>query len=76
MGKYPLSKKEKATRFIEMIEELNSKMNIENNLKDIIKDEDIESMVNKAYAEAIPLYPTPVLFDKKQFKKIYQDLKK
>ena len=66
----PLSKKEKANKFIEMIEELNNKMNIKNNFKEIIKDEDIDSLAKKAYKEAIPLYPTPTLWDLNKFKEM------
>lgn len=72
----PLSKKEKASKFIEMIEELNNKMNIKNNFKEIIKDEDIDSLAKKAYKEAIPLYPTPTLWDLNKFKEMYYKIKK
>ena len=72
----PLSKKEKANKFIEMIEELNNKMNIKNNFKEIIKDEDIDSLAKKAYKEAIPLYPTPTLWDLNKFKEMYYKIKK
>lgn len=71
-----LSKKEKANKFIEMIEELNDKMNIKNNFKEIIKDEDIDSLAKKAYKEAIPLYPTPTLWDLNKFKEMYYKIKK
>ena len=72
----PLSKKEKAKKFIEMIEELNNKMNIKNNFKEIIKEEDIDSLAKKAYKEAIPLYPTPTLWDLNKFKEMYYKIKK
>ena len=72
----PLSKKEKANKFIEMIEELNNKMNIKNNFKEIIKEEDIDSLAKKAYKEAIPLYPTPTLWDLNKFKEMYYKIKK
>ena len=71
-----LSIKEKATTFIEMIEDLNYQLNIPNNLKEIIKEEDIDFMVEKAYKEAIPLYPTPTLWSKETFKKIFVQLSK
>lgn len=70
-----LSIKDKAQQFINKIELLNDKLNIKSNLKDIIKDEDIPFMVDKAYKEAIPLYPTPVLWSKKTFEKIFKLLK-
>lgn len=66
-----LSIKEKAETFISMIEDLNYQLNIVNNLSNTIKEEDIDFMVNKAYIEAIPLYPTPTLWNKETFKKIF-----
>ena len=64
----------KAKLFIKNIEKLNKELNITNNFSHLIKDEDIELMVERAYKEAIPLYPTPVLWDKKDFYKIFKIL--
>ena len=64
----------KAKLFIKDIEKLNKELNITNNFSHLIKDEDIELMVERAYKEAIPLYPTPVLWDKKDFYKIFKIL--
>lgn len=68
------SNKEKAEKFIELIEKLNSDLNITNNFSTLIKDDDIKLMVNKAYKEAIPLYPTPILWNKDKFYKIFKIL--
>lgn len=57
-------------KFIEMIEELNQKMNIPNHF-DFIKEEDIDSMLTHAIKEANPLYPVPKLMDKQELKKLY-----
>ena len=65
---------DKANTFIAMIEDLNYQLNIPSNLADTIKEEDIDFMVNKAYQEAIPLYPTPTLWTKETFKKIFIQL--
>ena len=69
-----LDKVSKAKLFIKDIEKLNKELNITNNFSHLIKDEDIELMVERAYKEAIPLYPTPVLWDKKDFYKIFKIL--
>ena len=37
---------------------------------DHIKEEDIDQMVKYALHEANPLYPVPVMWDKKQMKKM------
>ena len=71
-----LTKKEKAERYIKEIEQLNQKLNISNTFSNLIKDEDIDLMVNRAYSEAIPLYPTPELWSKNRFKKIFKELQK
>ncbi len=65
------SNAEKAEAFICAIEEMNRKMDIPTSFSEI-KDEDIEQMVKYAYAEANPLYPTPRVLTKKDFRKIYK----
>ena len=71
-----LSTKEKALKFIEKIEELNKSLNINNTLQDVIKDEDIPLMIKRAMKEAIPLYPTPIIWKYKDFEKVFIQLKK
>ncbi len=65
------SKHEKALAFIETIKTMNRQMNIPTSFDGIVKDEDIEIMIKRAMAEANPLYPVPVIMDKKAFKRIY-----
>lgn len=71
-----LSTKEKALKFIEMIEELNKSLDIPNSLKEVIIDEDIPIMIKRAMKEAIPLYPTPTIWKYKDFEKIFKILQK
>lgn len=66
--------KEKANWFINQIEKMNQDMGITNNMKDIIKLEDIPELVNHAYKEGFPLYPTPKLLTKKELTNIYLEL--
>lgn len=68
------SKEEGAKIFIEKIESLNNQMNIDKTIPQI-KEEDISQLVETAEKEANPLYPVPVLFDKKQLEKIYLQVK-
>ncbi len=62
---------EKAKAFIAEIKAMNKRMNIPEKVADI-KKEDIPGMVDKAYAEAIPLYPCPKLMDKDDFKAMFE----
>lgn len=69
-----LSIENKANLFIEEIEKLNEDLNIPNNLKGIIKEQDIDLMIKRAMEEAIPLYPTPELWDYDKFEIIFKEL--
>lgn len=62
-----------ANKFIKAISELNNKMNIPKKF-DFIKEEDIELMAKYADKEANPLYPVPMLWDKKKIVEIYRKL--
>lgn len=66
--------KEKAIKFTEEIKRLNSKMNIPEKLS-VIEDHHIPKMVDRAFAEANPLYPVPKIFTKADFKFIYDEIK-
>ena len=68
------SEKIKSRKFIDLIKNLNNSMNIAKKINDI-KDEDIDLMVDRAYAEANPLYPVPQIFTKKDFENIYKQIK-
>ncbi len=65
--------KEGAECFIEAISRLNDKMGIPKTI-DGIKKEDIPHMAEHADKEANPLYPVPVLMDKKQLEKFYYEV--
>ena len=64
----------KANLFIEEIEKLNESLNIPNNLRGIIKENDIDLMIKRAMEESIPLYPTPEIWDYEKFKIIFEEL--
>lgn len=66
---------EKAKWFIAQIENLNKLLGITNRFHDIIKENDIPRLANHAYKEAIPLYPTPKLFAKKELEELYQEIR-
>ena len=64
---------EKAERFIVWMEELKHKMGIVD-VPNCICETDVEQMVNWAYAEAVPLYPTPVIWSKEDYRKFINSL--
>lgn len=74
---------EKANKFIDAIDAMNEYMQIPKTIsgnvkmKDetvIVKEEDIATMVNNAYKEAVPLYPLPKLMDKADFEKLFREI--
>lgn len=67
------SKKDKSEILIAWIEDLSKKMNIPTIFPQI-KRKDIEIMSKRAYDEANPLYPVPMIFSKRDFTKIYLKL--
>ena len=66
---------EKAEKFISWIEEMNRKMGIPEYL-DMIKDEDVEQIITWAMREANPLYPTPVLWGRKELRDFIATVRK
>ncbi|WP_301107282.1 iron-containing alcohol dehydrogenase [Sporosarcina sp.] len=60
----------KAEKFIEAIRALNRSMDIPDKVSGI-QPEDIPLMVERADAEANPLYPVPQILSKKQFTELY-----
>ncbi len=68
-----MNQREKAQRLIEAIEKLNKDMQIPSKTK--VLEKDIQAMAKRAYSEANPLYPVPVIFSKKQFQDIYYRIK-
>ena len=66
---------EKANAFIRWIEETNAKMGLPNGF-DVIKDEDIDQMITWAKKEANPLYPVPVVWGRKDFRRLIESIRK
>ena len=66
---------EKANAFIRWIEETNAKMGIPNKF-DTIKEEDIDQIITWAKKEANPLYPVPVVWDRKDFRRFIESIRK
>lgn len=66
---------EKATAFIEWIEEMNAKMGIPNKIEGIV-NRDIPDMVQRALAESNPLYPVPKIMNANEMFYIYQMIQK
>ncbi len=71
LGTRAESDKELAEKMIRAIYDLNEQLGIPKKLEGI-KEEDIDSLAAYADKEANPLYPVPVLWDKKQLKEIYR----
>lgn len=67
------SKEEASELFIQSIKDLNRSMNIPSKIKDI-KVEDIEKLARYADIEANPIYPVPVLMNRKELEKFYYNL--
>ena len=59
-----MSTAEKGKAFIAAIRRLNENMNIPSTF-DMIKEEDIPTLVHRALKEANPLYPVPKIMDEK-----------
>lgn len=68
------NEKDAANKFITWIYNVNKKMDIPLNI-DLIKEEDLDELIEYALKEANPLYPVPLLMDKEEFKYIYLRIK-
>ena len=66
---------EKANAFIRWIEEANKKMGLPDKF-DVVKDEDIDQMITWAKKEANPLYPVPVVWARKDFRRLIESFRK
>ena len=69
-----LDDKKAADFLIARIVELNHKMGIPSHISEI-KNEDLEALATRAYHEANPLYPVPVIFSKKEMIELYAFIK-
>jgi alcohol dehydrogenase class IV len=65
---------EKASFFINEVYAMNKRMGIPKGFN-MIKDEDISKMIKWACRECNPLYPVPVIYDQKQYKKIIEKIR-
>ena len=63
------SNEDKAKAFIEEIYAMNERMGIPKTI-DVIREEDIPQMVSWALAEANPIYPVPVIYDRERCEKV------
>lgn len=68
------SEAEKAEKFISWIEDMKRLTGIPEKL-DMIKDEDIDQIITWAMREANPLYPTPVLWKRGDFRKFIDSVR-
>lgn len=68
------SVEEKAQAFIVAIRTMNEEMEIPQKIEGI-EDKDIKDMAKKAYKEANPLYPVPVIMSRKDFENIYHKIR-
>ena len=66
---------EKANAFIRWIEDTNAKMGLPDKF-DVIQDKDIDRMITWARKEAHPLYPVPVVWRRKDFKRLIASIRK
>jgi alcohol dehydrogenase class IV len=67
------SKQEKAKKFIQAIRRMNRQMGIPTKLH-VIQQEDQKEIIKRAQKEANPTYPVPVIWNKKQMKKVLEQL--
>ncbi len=67
------SREEKAKLFIDEIDAMNQRMKIPNGF-DCIKEEDIQTIAERAMLEGNPLYPVPKLMDVEQCKEIIRSM--
>ena len=63
----------KAKKFIQAIKDMNAYMDIPTGIKGI-KEEDIPTMVDRAFAEANPLYPVPKIMSKADMTAMYHEI--
>lgn len=67
------SDEEKAEAFIMEISAMNARMNIPNKIM-IPNYNHLETMIDRAYHEANPLYPVPMIFTKQDFKQLFMQV--
>ena len=65
---------EKAGRFLDWIEGLRAQTGLGDRL-DMVRAEDIDQMITWAMAEANPVYPVPVIWQREQFRSLIESLR-
>ena len=66
---------DKKELIIRWIEETNEKMGLPNKF-DVVQDKDIDQMITWAKKEANPLYPVPVVWARKDFRRLIESIRK
>lgn len=68
-----MSEKDAALKFIQSIRDLNNSMGIKEHIADL-KEQDIDKLSKFASLEGNPIYPVPVLMNRKELKQFYYDV--
>lgn len=66
---------EKANAFIRWIEETNAKMGLPSKFE-MVQEKDVDQMISWAAKEANPLYPVPVVWSKRDFRRLIDTISK
>ena len=66
---------EKANAFICWIEETNAKMGLPSKFE-MVQEKDVDQMISWAAKEANPLYPVPVVWSKRDFRRLIDTISK
>lgn len=74
IGKDSNSDEVNSQLFIKAISELNSRLGIDNKIRNTIKENDLEELITHSYKEANPFYPVPRIFSRDDFKDIYKQI--
>ncbi len=69
------SEAERANNFLSWIEETNKKMDLPDSF-DMVQDKDIDLMITWARKEANPLYPVPVIWGRKDFRRLIESIRR
>ena len=64
----------KAKKFIQAIKDMNKAMDIPEKIENVVEEKDLPTMVDRAYAEAHPLYPVPKFMSKKDLENMFRQV--
>ena len=65
----------KADKFLDWVEDLRTETGLGDRL-DMVREEDIDQMISWAMAEANPVYPVPVIWQREQFRDLIESLRR